>query len=138
MRIGDWSSDVCSSDLVDIVPPRQLARLRIGADVEADDEAVRGAGQRHVRLGDAADRRMQHADLRLVGRYLLERADDRLDGALHVALDDDRQLRDLAGLDLVEHLLERAARARSDEHTSELKPHMRNSYAGSCSTKTTK
>ena len=54
---------------------------------------------------------MQYAHRDLVGRDPFERADDRLDRALHVALDDDRQFLGGAGRDLREHLLERAAPA---------------------------
>ena len=54
---------------------------------------------------------MQYAHRDLVGRDPFERADDRLDRALHVALDDDRQFLGGAGRDLREHLFERAAPA---------------------------
>ena len=43
---------------------------------------------------------------------LPELADDRLDGALHVALDDDVQVLHLAGLQVLEQVLERDARRR--------------------------
>src|SRR3546814_6012708 len=44
MRISDWSSDVCSSDLRSVAggPPREQARLRIAKvlhDLDRDDEA---------------------------------------------------------------------------------------------------
>ena len=54
---------------------------------------------------------MQYPHRDLVGRDLFERADDRLERALHVGFDDDRQLLGGAGGDLREHLLERAAPA---------------------------
>ena len=54
---------------------------------------------------------MQYAHRDLVGRDPSERADDRLDRALHVALDDDRQFLGRAGRDFREHLFERAAPA---------------------------
>ncbi len=54
---------------------------------------------------------MQHAHRDLVGRQLFERADDRLERALDVGFDDDRQFLGAAGGDLREHLLERAAAA---------------------------
>src|SRR3546814_6846086 len=46
MRISDWSSDVCSSDLVGVDPLRlvlqlqrhQLAERGVGRDVEPDDQ----------------------------------------------------------------------------------------------------
>ena len=50
----------------------------------------------------------RHQDLRrhFVGRELVERGDDRFDRALHVALDDQRELGDARGLELIHHLLE--------------------------------
>src|SRR3546814_8004483 len=34
MRISDWSSDVCSSDLIGVGRTRDVVRLRIGSSVE--------------------------------------------------------------------------------------------------------
>jgi hypothetical protein len=50
-----------------------LARLGVGADVEADDRRSAGACQRDVALGDRADARVQDPDLDLVGREPVER-----------------------------------------------------------------
>ena len=47
----------------------------------------------------------------LVGAELFQRADDRLDRALHVALDDEREFLAARRLELRHHLLERAAHA---------------------------
>ena len=47
--------------------------------------------QRHVGFGDAADAGVDHARDDLVGAELLERAGDRLERALHVGLDDQRE-----------------------------------------------
>ena len=52
-----------------------------------------------------------HARADFVGAELLERADDRLDRTLHVALDDERELLAARRLELAHHLLERAAHA---------------------------
>ena len=57
----------------------QLARLGVGADVEADDRRLAGRGQRHVAFGDRADARIEHAHLDLVVRQVVQRGDDRLD-----------------------------------------------------------
>ena len=54
---------------------------------------------------------MDDARADLVGAELVERAGDRLDRALHVALDDQREFLAARGLDLRHHLLERAAHA---------------------------
>ena len=88
---------------------RQVARLLIGPDVEADDDRVRRLSQRDVRFGDAADAAVQEAYLHLVGRQRLRRADDRLERALHIRLDNRGKFRGRALLDGRQHLLERAA-----------------------------
>src|SRR3546814_11817819 len=74
MRISDWSSDVCSSDLA--IAVGDLARLGVGANAKADDRRFRCSRQRHVRFRDAADARMQDAGTNLVGRDLVHRADE--------------------------------------------------------------
>ena len=83
----------------------------MGADVEADDRRVEAAGERHVGLADAADARMQDARADFVVAELVERADDRFERALHVRLDDEREVLAAGGLELAHHLLERAAHA---------------------------
>src|SRR5207237_1371233 len=47
----------------------------------------------------------------LFGAELVERSEDRLDRALHVALDDQREFLSARALELAHHLLERAAHA---------------------------
>src|ERR1700736_2631975 len=56
---------------------------------------------------------MQNTNRHLIGRELFKRANDRLERALDIRLDDDRQLLGDAGGDLRKHLLERAPRSRS-------------------------
>src|SRR3546814_11695784 len=105
MRISDWSADVCSSDLLyvfdhvindieifqaNLVPLGQHARLCIGSNVEADERSIGCSRERHVGLSDCAHAAMQHTDLDLVGRSLVERTDDRFPRALNIALHDDR------------------------------------------------
>src|SRR3546814_1667778 len=57
MRISDWSSDVCSSDLVDLGPVGQAGPAaggeehRVGLEL---DLAVGGLGHHLVRTGEAA------------------------------------------------------------------------------------
>ena len=53
--------------------------------------APEDCGERHVGFGDAADAGMDDARRHLVGAELLQRADDRFERALHVALDDQRE-----------------------------------------------
>src|SRR3546814_10490244 len=110
MRISDWSSDVCSSDLV-------ADRRRGFDDVDVDHGGV---------LADRQQRRLAG-----LGRQRFEIAVDVLEEGI--------ALGDAAGQ------LEQAARRivpaalaglvdRSDEHTSELQPLMRISYAVFCLT----
>src|SRR5579872_479862 len=94
---------------LDAVAPRQIARLRIGTDVEADDHGIGRLGEDHVAFVDAADRGMQHAHRDLRRAEALERRVDRLERALHVRFDHDGEFLGRAGRDLREHLLERAA-----------------------------
>src|SRR3546814_15832003 len=53
MRISDWSSDVCSSDLIDDVAPRQHDRRPRHIAVELQE------GDDRYRKGDRADRDAQ-------------------------------------------------------------------------------
>src|SRR4051812_9511806 len=96
---------------LDAVALRQVARLRVGADIEADNHRAGRLGEDHVALVDAAHRRMQHPHRYFVGRQLIKRADDRFERALDVGFDDDRQLLRGPSRYLREHLLQRAASA---------------------------
>src|SRR3546814_2561986 len=99
MRISDWSSDVCSSDLGAAQLGQTLERLLAAADrvadralrVEFGDFADVGAGDEALRLA-----RTQHQPLRRVQREPLE---------------------------------QRPQLDRSEEHTSELQTLMRIAYA---------
>src|SRR3546814_5239968 len=114
MRISDWSSDVCSSDLIEADQPRAIARGKFGKPADRDHRVEQGhvgaIGQRRWLLGGADD-----ADL------LAERAREILDDHR-----DDRLLDILAERDL--HVIGE----RSEEHTSELQSLMRISYAVFC------
>src|SRR3546814_6516606 len=104
MRISDWSSDVCSSDLL---AAHQIGRLNaVGAFVDRGDARVaimlRGAGfldEAHAAMDLHAEARDLAAD---VGRVRLDQRDE----------------------DVGAH--------RSEEHTSELQSLMRISYAVFC------
>ena len=78
-------------------------RTRIGArpDAEADHERVGGGCEVDVVLGDAAHTRVDDVDAHLRVLDLLELADECLDRALHVALQHDIQVLNLAGLQVV-------------------------------------
>src|SRR3546814_10110346 len=119
MRISDWSSDVCSSDLGGTAPAG--ARLVGGLPGRAPDpwrprastrrspcHVVAGAGERRppgLRAADAHRTRQHHAPAPAVA----------LDGVAGPA--------ELAAL---------SAAGRSEEHTSELQSLMRISYAVFC------
>src|SRR3546814_10232968 len=113
MRISDWSSDVCSSDLERLVGDLALA---VAGFVEVD--GVDDAGQVRVGLDDAA-----HGGGELLaeglGGFLL-RPLERLAAAGHGP----------AGFGWQVEADQR--RVRSEEHTSELQSLMRISYAVFC------
>src|SRR3546814_1291864 len=124
MRISDWSSDVCSSDLVE----EQLA-LRLGGG-DLDDAPVledvlvhlgadpvhREADQAHADFGVEALDRLHQADVAFLDQVAERQA---------VAVVAARDVHDEAQVRM--HQL-----ARSEEHTSELQSLMRNSYAVFC------
>src|SRR3546814_6195003 len=125
MRISDWSSDVCSSDLIVDFAPGARSGIALDDDphlyeiVAAPGRRVAAAGlgrhergERHAQFGPAflrVDRR---------GELAGERVDDEeiAPGAAHFEPD----ARKFARID------------RSEEHTSELQSLMRISYADFC------
>src|SRR3546814_6027602 len=108
MRISDWSSDVCSSDLQRIGFGQRLAVDRKVAVLERDPVAAdrdHALDQPH-----AVARRLEHRDVAAAGFIARHHGD----------------------------VGERNAQAvRSEEHTSELQSLMRISYAVFCLKKTT-
>src|SRR3546814_8052828 len=119
MRISDWSSDVCSSDLLD---PLQE---EMGADQRADEsaEAVEGLAERQAemaalrvaeRRGERVRRDLQHGD----AARQHEQAEQ------HERIDREIGSR--------EHDEAAADHRRSEQHTSELQSLMRISYAVFC------
>src|SRR3546814_2672919 len=139
MRISDWSSDVCSSDLVmrrrqaEPVLQEHLSCGGVEQVRAAHDfgDALRGIVDDHGQLvGPGAVRAPQHEIADLCGNVLLHRAvypvieaDDGTVGNPQP----DRGIR-----------APRAGHARSEEHTSELQSLMRISYAVFCLKKKTK
>src|SRR3546814_3451082 len=114
MRISDWSSDVCSSDL--------LARCRC---VRSTMERAMMHAQQMIRSHPVTKGRVSDALVRCIEEcYACAQACTACADAClsERALDELRQ----------------CVRLRSEEHTSELQSLMRNSYAGFClKTKTT-
>src|SRR3546814_3518015 len=120
MRISDWSSDVCSSDLVAVAD--RVHEAPVAAD-ERDD------GHGHAAVGD--DR--QHPEQPLQGALDLAFG-ARLPGIAGVA--HRAHCPEQPGHSALGHALQTAAGHRSEEHTAELQSLMRISYAVFCLTKT--
>src|SRR3546814_6104483 len=111
MRISDWSSDVCSSDLT---AGQAGDIIKVANDFMAPIERDRIALTKPYR--DAADAAKATCDQFL--QPLLD-ALDRLRARLKAWSDEE------------DERIEKR-RARSEEHTSELQSLMRSSYAGLC------
>src|SRR3546814_16383124 len=63
MRISDWSSDVCSSDLRrDPRPVERLAAAAVDAAAMAVEQERRGARIAHLQRDRVLDQRITHAD----------------------------------------------------------------------------
>src|SRR3546814_10639877 len=120
MRISDWSSDVCSSDLgVDVLHALDDAAPD---GVLAVEEARWRQGDEELAVGRVGVLRARHADDAALER--LGREFRRQVGQVGAAAPGAGRI---AGLrhEAVDH-------ARSEEHTAELQSIMRISYAGFC------
>ena len=111
-------------------PSRSASCARVGArtHVEADDERVRGRREVDVVLGDPTDAGVDDVDAHLGVLDLLELAEERLDRALDVALEDDVEILHLAGLQVVVQCLEGDAATRALREllaTQPLRAHVR-------------
>src|SRR3546814_10875691 len=118
MRISDWSSDVCSSDL--------LVALRAGGD--SVDEA-RGLHLQHAGAGLRIAAQPRDGDQHVVGTVARGNSTQRSGVA-------GQRLRRIDGGKVAEvaerHRQRQQAVVRSEEHTSALQSPMRNSYAVFC------
>src|SRR3546814_2888232 len=114
MRISDWSSDVCSSDLEIIGRDLKPQRPRIG------DEGK-------ILLHQIEDRNPRQIDLLLPGQQ-----QQQVQWALPAIQLEIEGLRGVARRGEVEILGVAHAGSRSEEHTSELQSLMRISYAVFC------
>src|SRR3546814_1212126 len=108
MRISDWSSDVCSSDLL----TRLAATGAIGCNIE--DQVVGGDGLHAV---DAQATRIAAAREAVGADFFINARTD-------IFLKAKRETHDAA---MVDSAIARAH--RSEEHTSELQSLMRSTYA---------
>src|SRR3546814_3049503 len=121
MRISDWSSDVCSSDLRRL----QVAGLRL--HIGLLDQRGRAIGA--IVLRDDPVQRFGRG-LRLAGVRLVERGDQRLRLLAAIALIDMPPDQIAAkGDQRADHRNDDPQAVRSEEHTSELQSLMRISYA---------
>src|SRR3546814_3248910 len=109
MRISDWSSDVCSSDL-------EAQGVRIAVQRRRADKRARAIGLRgNPRRNEAAFLDVGFAIANL--DFRAERAEVIADGTFEI---------------IAFAMLDGAGIIRSEEHTSELQSIMRNSYAVIC------
>src|SRR3546814_6626850 len=120
MRISDWSSDVCSSDLQEVRSPEgwryRPSRRSSRADLRRRRQGARPPGP-HVRAIAQQEGARSGPEERPVGKGEGRQADRaRLVGT------EGRQDQGASG----------PTRQRSEEHTSELQSLMRNSYAVIC------
>src|SRR3546814_7887380 len=123
MRISDWSSDVCSSDLAVAMYRRNHRKRQLAP---ADAETLKRIRERPPQL------QVQREGLCLVRHHGLdiepgaERRSVAVDNrAAHIATPTQHLLRR-------QHRLEHRKIHRSEEHTSELQSLMRHSYAVFC------
>src|SRR3546814_7813518 len=120
MRISDWSSDVCSSDLA-----YELGETRIAI-----------GGGRTIRLSDVAKVSDGYAEQRnlatIGGRQVLSFSIERAKGASDVTVHDEA-MKKLAQIEKNNPKVDfNILFTRSEEHTSELQSLMRISYAVFC------
>src|SRR3546814_7563454 len=108
MRISDWSSDVCSSDLADRPEAGIIAQAEARPIAHAG-KAGKAAGVKLSCVEEGDDAEIAEADTRLYGRFGQAAAADRI-------------VVQVFGAD----------RLRSEEHTSELQSLMHISYAVFC------
>src|SRR3546814_4579688 len=119
MRISDWSSDVCSSDLDPELPPEKL--------ITAGGEIIHELGTARMGPDPRSSVVDSYGQTWEVGNLVL------MDGAIFAS--GAHKNPTLTILALALRASERLAarfRTRSEEHTSELQSLMRNSYAVCC------
>src|SRR3546814_3713034 len=125
MRISDWSSDVCSSDLRGLRSGSLPTPLCVGLGAAAALAAAEMESEAQ-RISALKNRLLEGIRGRLSGVALNGHATQRIAGNLNLAFE---------GVDaeaLMRALPRLAVSSRSEEHTSELQSLMRISYAVFC------
>ena len=107
---------------VDALVLGQGGGLGVGPDAEGDDDGVGGRGQQHVGFADRAHAGVDDLDLDLLGAQLFQLFAQGLDRAAHVGLQNQRQLLDRAGLELLVQLVEGEAGAGGQGSLAHLLP----------------
>src|SRR3546814_5736812 len=135
MRISDWSSDVCSSDLAEQIEYRLLHvgamdTHRAATDFDTIEHDVVALRQRRTRIGT------QRVGIERLGRGERMVQRDPAAGFVvtleHRPIDDPQRAPAIDGeLQIIANLQPQCAE-RSEEHTSELQSLMRISYAVFC------
>src|SRR3546814_2632810 len=130
MRISDWSSDVCSSDLLGIFDRRGVEHRRDSERLGAlcCDRKIHRIAERRARVAARSEqraRRYEDARKRYVGGAPPVEGPIAFDAnARGLGIDDEKRERSVPR--------SADARRRSEEHTSELQSLMRISYAVFC------
>ena len=107
--IGDIVNDGVQPD-VHLLKLRQFRSFALRADVEPHDDRVRGRRQQHVGFRDGADSGVNDLHFHFFGAEFRKCVVQDFDRALHVGLDDERELLDVTGGELLVELLEGEAR----------------------------
>src|SRR3546814_8799328 len=150
MRISDWSSDVCSSDLPGHIRRLALVRrqtqLRVAREM-FDRAEILARGELHVARGHIVlEVDPSRPRARIAVGEMQRRSDRRRERRLNIvalprraaAGERDIEIEDTSSRANIHRLLRRLARQesferrRSEEHTSELQSLMRTSYAVFC------
>src|SRR3546814_5932242 len=126
MRISDWSSDVCSSDLLGNIAPRHPRLVTVSVDnaLEHNDPRLRITEQRSAELPTGVIGNAR--EVLLVKRHLLEEV------AISPHRHQARRFRPRRSRRSPARATPDRPAPRSEEHTSELQSLMRISYAVFC------
>src|SRR3546814_6005454 len=115
MRISDWSSDVCSSDLL------AMRGMDIGRKLEGKQDLARVVGH--------ADDRALRVQRKEFGEIMNQVADGGCIADRHGKRSEEAEILNMTEPQAERWTIEPFGGERSEEHTSELQSLMRNSYA---------